>query len=306
MIQVRLGEHNLTDSSQEEVYRHQDREVQSVRVHPQYDNVTLNNDIAVIRLSSEVGNTVHVSPVCVPRQQENFRSQRCAVIGWGNRQAVLKELPVECLGDEACLERLRATKLGPNYRLDPSFFCAQSTDQSSCLIDGGGPLACRRSDGSYAVVGLLSWSVDDYTPDVYTRVQQFTDFIQQSQQTTTTTTRGGRATETAAPPASVPMSTLTSTTTTIATEEPEEAEAQPEISQSEGSAVAVAVATATGQSSTSQQTEMTSTTQVIEPPAVRPVPMPPVVIVDPEEGQNEVADESKKMDAFAYSYASSS
>lgn len=281
--------------------------------------MTLNNDIAVLTLESEVRNAMHISPVCLPTEQENFGSQRCVVIGWGNRQAVLKELPVECLGDEACIERLRATKLGSSYQMHPSFFCAQSTDQSSCLIDGGGPLACRRRDGSYAVVGLLSWSVDDYSPDVYVRVQQLLDFIQRSQQeTTSSTTRGGRATETAAsspPPSasdSVPISPSTatlipSTTTTAGQPSPS---GQPEVEVSsegevEESAKPVPSEEPASPSIPTEQ-QQTSTTQVIEPPAVRPVPIPPVVVVDPEEDQNEVADESKKGNAFAYSYSSSS
>ena len=196
-IDVRLGEYDLEQENEPDTY--EDHLVSNIRIHPKYDNNTLTNDIAVLTLADYVKNAVHISPVCLPSESEAFESNSCVTTGWGNRQPVLKEFFVDCLGDEECIHRLRLSKLGPYYHLHPSFFCAQSRDQTSCLIDGGGPLVCRRRDGSYAIIGLLSWSVDDNYPDMYVRVQQFLNWIQNDQVVSTTqvvrTTRDAVTTE---------------------------------------------------------------------------------------------------------------
>jgi secreted trypsin-like serine protease len=185
-IDVRLGEYDLEQEVEPDAF--EDHQVSSIRIHPKYDNDTLTNDLAILTLVDYVKNAVHISPVCLPSESEAFESKSCVTTGWGNRQSVLKEFFVDCLGDEECSQRLHRSKLGPYYHLHPSFFCAQSRDQSSCLIDGGGPLVCRRRDSSYALIGLLSWSVDDNSPDMYVRVQQFLNWIQNDAVTTTTQT----------------------------------------------------------------------------------------------------------------------
>jgi len=191
-LDIRLGEYDLDKDNEPVAY--EDFQVSSVRIHPKYDNVSLINDIAIVTLNKRVRNDIHISPVCIPKERESFESRSCVTTGWGNRQPVLKEFPVECIDDGDCSDRLRSSKLGPYYQLHQSFFCAQSRDSaSSCTIDGGGPLVCRRKDGSFALIGLLSWSVDDYSPDVYVRVQHFLNFINgqtstsEGPQTTTTT-----------------------------------------------------------------------------------------------------------------------
>lgn len=162
----------------------------------------------------------------MPSDRERFEARSCVVTGWGNRQPVLKEFYVECLGDDECIRRLRDTKLGSYYHLHHSFFCAQSRDQSSCLIDGGGPLVCRRKDDSYAIIGLLSWSVDEYSPDVYVRVQNFLDFLSGARSVTPVTDETSGTFRT--PKESVATSTTsTPTTTAEATTESEVSQPQP-------------------------------------------------------------------------------
>lgn len=303
-LEVRLGEYNL--SSNNEPQEHQDHRVQSVRIHPRYDNVSLTNDIAILTLSDEVRNGISISPICLPSERENFASQSCVVTGWGNRQAVLKEFFVECLNEETCIDRLRATKLGHNYQLDPSFFCAQSTDQSSCLIDGGGPLVCRRRDSSYAIVGLLSWSVDDYSPDVYVRVQQFLDFLNSRDQgSSTTTSRTSRATSSSSSSSSVPTTTSTSVheTTHISqqTTQGQEQQEQQEQQTGQGEEGFKIHQTESGSSTTGHRQQETST-QVIEPTPAKPVPVPPI---QENQDQNEVTGD-KKGQAFAWASSYSS
>lgn len=93
---------------------------------------------------------------------------------------MLKKSLVDCIGDEECEAKLRTTKLGPYYNLNNNFLCAQTQRGQACLIDGGGPLVCKRRDNSYALVGLVSWAVECDNPNVpeaYVRVQNYLDWI---------------------------------------------------------------------------------------------------------------------------------
>lgn len=125
-----------------------------------------------------MSNNVHISPVCLPSESETFNPGSCVVTGWGNRDPIPKESYVECLNDDDCQERLRRTKLGPYYNLDEGFLCGSSR-LGNCLVDGGGPLVCKRKDESYALIGLISWSVDVNSPEVYIRVQNYLEWINQ-------------------------------------------------------------------------------------------------------------------------------
>lgn len=173
-IEVRLGEWDV--SNQVEVYPQEDYSISELRIHEKYQNDTLINDIALITLSESVPNNVHISPICLPSESETFNHGSCVVTGWGNRDPIPKESYVECLNDEDCQDRLRRTKLGPYYNLDEGFLCGSSR-LGNCLVDGGGPLVCKRKDETYALIGLISWSVDVNSPEVYVRVQNYLEWI---------------------------------------------------------------------------------------------------------------------------------
>ena len=170
-LEVRLGEWDV--SSDVELLQHESYSVSEIETNPNYDNNTLINDIAILTLTETVQNEPHISPVCLPSPREQFQASSCVVTGWGNREPLMKETFVDCLDDEECQNRLRATKLGSGYKLNSNFMCATAKGGQSCLIDGGSPLVCQRKDGSYALVGLVSWAVDcdDATvPEAYVRV----------------------------------------------------------------------------------------------------------------------------------------
>ena len=54
--------------------------------------------------------------------------------------------------------------------------------KDSCVGDSGGPLMCRApSDGTYKLIGLVSWGGDKcaqaHEPGAYTRVEKYVDWI---------------------------------------------------------------------------------------------------------------------------------
>ena len=60
-MKVRLGEWNVKEQS--EKYPHEDYEIESKQVHPDYNPATFQNDIALIKLRKTVVYNEHSIPV---------------------------------------------------------------------------------------------------------------------------------------------------------------------------------------------------------------------------------------------------
>ena len=57
-------------------------------------------------------------------------------------QAQLRHASLPIIPNGICEELLRGTRLGPRFRLHPSFVCAGGDGPDTCQGDGGGPLIC--------------------------------------------------------------------------------------------------------------------------------------------------------------------
>ncbi|XP_042890474.1 enteropeptidase-like [Penaeus japonicus] len=70
-----------TDSAATQVVT---KPVAEIIMHPQYDGNTIDNDIALIRVSSAVDLTLPgIMPVCLPSSTDNYAGQNGIVTGWG-------------------------------------------------------------------------------------------------------------------------------------------------------------------------------------------------------------------------------
>nr|CAD7403851.1 unnamed protein product [Timema cristinae] len=78
---LRLGEHDL--SSEDEPYGYQERRVQIVASHPQFDHRTFEYDLALLRFYEPVVFQPNIVPVCVPQDDTNFVGRTAYVTGWG-------------------------------------------------------------------------------------------------------------------------------------------------------------------------------------------------------------------------------
>lgn len=80
-LKVRAGEWDT--QTKNEIYPHQDRDVEKVVVHESYHSGALYNDYAILILKSPVEYAENVDIVCLPEANTNFDGSRCFASGWG-------------------------------------------------------------------------------------------------------------------------------------------------------------------------------------------------------------------------------
>jgi len=190
-LRVRLGEWDVNHNT--EFYPHFERQVAKIVIHPEFYAGNLMNDIAILRFEGGVDfqQFPHVSPVCIAPQGTNMAGKRCFVTGWGKDsfgkggkyQNVLKEIDLPILQNFDCEQKLKRTRLGADFVLNPGFLCAGGEQgKDACKGDGGGPLVCEVQSGSWAQVGIVSWGVgcgERDVPGVYVAVEHYQPWIQQ-------------------------------------------------------------------------------------------------------------------------------
>merc|ERR1712198_330839 len=141
-LKIRCGEWDT--QNQTEPRPHQDRYVQTLDIHPEFNPRNLANDWAVLYTAQDFDLQAHIDTICLPQPEELFDFQTCFATGWGNYQVVLKEIDLPVVGHDQCEASLRTTRLGKRFQLDDSFICAGGVDgKDTCKGDGGSPLVCQ-------------------------------------------------------------------------------------------------------------------------------------------------------------------
>jgi len=179
-ILVKLGEYDFETEGET---GDQTFTVQSMKNHENYNDVTFENDIAIIKLDRPAILSNSVWPICLPPASERFTNRRAFVIGWGTIyfggpvSSTLQEVnvrvwePSECKKNYATLDRTV---------LD-TMLCAGETNRDSCQGDSGGPLNCMSpTTRKWELCGVVSWGARCAEPDfpgVYTRVTEYLGWI---------------------------------------------------------------------------------------------------------------------------------
>ncbi|XP_013146577.1 PREDICTED: tryptase-like [Papilio polytes] len=181
---TRAGEWDT--NSQDEVLPYQDRNVERVIIHEQFNTVRVNlfNDVALLVLDQALEFAPNVNSICLPPVGKRAVSGiRCFSAGWGKTkfgtagsyQAVLKKVDIPVIDRSRCQRELRLTRLGPVFKLHNTFMCAGGEPKKdTCTGDGGSPLMCpiNGQEGRYAASGMVAWGLGcgDAVPAVYADV----------------------------------------------------------------------------------------------------------------------------------------
>lgn len=177
---VRLGLHQQNDFTNNDV---EDISVVSKIDHPNYDSYTMENDIALLVLSSN--SVKYASSVIAPYFGANGGTdleapgQLLTIAGWGTLSSggsspnTLQKAQVPVTTDAEC-----NAGYGSDY-YPASMICAAYSNggTDSCQGDSGGPMFDKTTN---QVVGIVSWGISCASagfPGVYTRISTYESWL---------------------------------------------------------------------------------------------------------------------------------
>ncbi|XP_078578595.1 plasminogen-like [Branchiostoma floridae x Branchiostoma japonicum] len=175
---IRVGSHRRqnTDSTQ------RDHAVSRVIMHERYTSLDVDNDIALMKLSSSITFDDYASPVCLPTVDVADGTE-CYATGWGSTGGIFGQLPNILQQGKVPVVSRSTCNSGSYYngQITNNMICAGYTQGGidSCQGDSGGPFVCEYS-GQWTLDGVVSWGygcAQAYKPGVYTRVTNYISWI---------------------------------------------------------------------------------------------------------------------------------
>jgi len=144
--------------------------------HDQYDNYTLDSDIALIELDTFTS----FESLPILENQIDLTNKMATIIGWG-KTGEHKPYPEELM--QATVPIVSSQECHNAYQgeITDNMFCAGFYEggKDACTGDGGGPLFVN-IDNENRLVGLVSWGEGCGEPEyygVYTKVQNYIEWI---------------------------------------------------------------------------------------------------------------------------------
>ena len=157
----------------------QHRYVVEVFIHPNYDDLYLRHDIAIIRLNEPLSVNSHAQEVCLPHDSNMFPTSgsTCIAAGWGDlsengpssEQLRHVEVPI--------LARCGYSYNNILYQVCGGF---DEGGKDACQGDSGGPLYCRDNADNWYLGGVISHGngcAREGEAGVYTKVSYYLDWL---------------------------------------------------------------------------------------------------------------------------------
>jgi len=153
------------------------RSVSKVIMHPSYSPNTLQNDIALMKLSTPIDYNDQILPVCIPDNTFDFADTDSWATGWGTLfsggsvSRYLMEVKMPFLTDARCKQKYTTVNTVVAV-------CAGEDGQNkdTCQGDSGGPLVVK-SRGRWQLAGITSWGYGCGDGGVYTRTSNYFNWI---------------------------------------------------------------------------------------------------------------------------------
>ncbi|CAG9858892.1 unnamed protein product [Phyllotreta striolata] len=171
LVSVRLGEYDK--NSPTDCYKdycndpHQDVSIEEVISHPNFNEQTLENDVALLRVAPIKFNQKNIRPICLPTEGEPdlINTRFLTLSGWGITKAFGSTSSVMQKADILVVDIKECETLYRNFEqktIDERVICAGGGQNSSyaCGGDSGGPVqAEERHNGvnRYVQLGIVSF-----------------------------------------------------------------------------------------------------------------------------------------------------
>lgn len=160
----------------------QRRAIRRIIIHPDFNLMTTDYDIALLELSEPLEFSNTIQPICLPSSSHVFPAgTSCWVTGWGalregaQGSQLLQKASVKIINDSVCNT---VTEGQVTSRMLCSGFLSGGVD--ACQGDSGGPLACFEESGKWFQAGIVSWGegcARRNKPGVYSRVTKLREWI---------------------------------------------------------------------------------------------------------------------------------
>jgi len=189
-VQVWAGLHDRKDATsstpQSPYLQTQTVPDSNVIVHPQYDSVTIANDIAVLKLSTKLTFNDGVRPICLLNPTRTYRPTASFIAsGWGKmrgkRSTKLQQVILKFVTNDDCNKEMKKQYNDIRYH---GQMCAKGaqTGGDTCQGDSGGPLitkaAGKRRPKPWILSGITSFGSSRCGGiGVYTDVAKYTKWI---------------------------------------------------------------------------------------------------------------------------------
>ncbi|CAH2041507.1 unnamed protein product, partial [Iphiclides podalirius] len=156
--------------------------VETVVVHPGYEQKIFRHDIALIVLKDDIKYSVTAAPLCLNEKPEVVINERAMLVGWGklsgqsNMVGKQQLLDVPLVPLETC-ERI----FGESVPVHEGQLCAGGEEgRDACSGFGGAPLLLNRG-GQYIQIGIVSFGSENCgsegVPSVYTNIAHYYRWI---------------------------------------------------------------------------------------------------------------------------------
>lgn len=163
---------------------------EEVFVHPDYDDTTYNNDIALIKLQDKVPISEHILGICVPTKENRFQISPTTgeVSGWGKTERSkeakkLRYVQVDLVDQALCKAAYQKLNGESKVVVTDNMFCAGEEGKDSCTGDSGGAMVFRDIEtNKWFIWGIVSWGGAECGTKqqygVYTKVSNYLDWIE--------------------------------------------------------------------------------------------------------------------------------
>nr|XP_018671090.1 coagulation factor XI-like [Ciona intestinalis] len=154
--------------------------VEKIVIHSGYNDLTLVDDVSMLKLAGVVVYTDYIIPACLPTDKVDVGTL-CWITGWGSTQvssddlSKLREATVPVINNTQCSEWYSSFIVTTNNLC--AGYAAGGVD--ACQGDSGGPLVCS-NNSIFHLHGVTSWGVGCAgveQPGVYTRVTGYLGWI---------------------------------------------------------------------------------------------------------------------------------
>lgn len=179
-IKVVLGAHDLSASEEEGRVR---LPVKRILRHPNYNNETLDSDIALLELYDAVEGRALLDIFSGTRDLVGATG---TVMGWGRTSnggsysPVLMQVDLTLVSLPTCKTAYMDNAGYTDADFTLNMRCAGDEGKDSCQGDSGGPLIVKNGLDKWALAGIVSWGDKCAEPGlygVYTRVENFLGWI---------------------------------------------------------------------------------------------------------------------------------